>query len=299
MNLFTVSVQQGLLYTLLALGVYITFRILNTPDLTADGSYALGLAVSGICSAQGHPLLGLLLAAATGMLAGGVTGFLQTKAGIHPVLAGILTMFGLQSVNLFIMGAPNISLLNSPTVFSLAQGLLPGVPAAVLRMALPAVFAIAAILLLQWFFSTQLGLSIRATGSNEDMVRASSINVDAVKMIGFALANGFVALTGALIAQFQGSADLNAGIGTVTIGLASLIIGEVICGRRSLFIGLVSACVGAVGYRLILGFALQLNIPAHAFKLLSAVIIGLALSLPAIKKAYLFQKAKKGGGGNA
>lgn len=299
MALLLGSIQQGFLYALLALGVFITFRILNTPDLTADGSYTLGLAVSAVLATQGHPLLGLLAAVVAGAVAGCVTGFLQTKAGIHPVLAGILTMFALQSVNLFAMGAPNISLLGKTTAFTLVQSALGFLSANVVRTVLCLAISLLFVLLLRWFFATQLGLSIRATGSNEEMVRASSINVDAVKVIGFAIANALVALAGALMAQYQGYADINAGIGTVTIGLASVIIGEVICGRRSLFVGLISAVVGAVAYRLILAGALLLKLPTYSFKFISAVIIAVALAVPAIKKQINFVRVKRGGKGRA
>lgn len=289
------SVQQGLIYALLALGIYISFRILNIPDLTADGSYTLGLAVSGLLTVSGHPLLALLVAPLAGAAAGCVTGLLQTKAGIHPVLSGILTMFALQSVNLFVLGAPNVSLLGRGTLFSLLLGLVPGANANLVRTVIALVMALAFMGLARWFFTTQLGLSIRATGSNEEMVRASSINVDAVKIVGFALANGLVALSGALMAQYQGYADVNAGVGTVTIGLASVIIGEVICGRRGLTIGLLSALLGALVYRLILAGALKLKLPTYSFQIISAVIIAAALAAPAIKRRIQFARAKKGG----
>lgn len=293
------ALQLGLLYALLTLGGYITFRILNTPDLTADGSFTLGMAVAGVFTAAGHPLLGILMALPAGALAGTITGFLQTKAGIHPVLSGILVMFGLQSINLFIMGAPNISLLGRETVFTMVQGALPVLSPIAVKTLLPLAVCIAAVCLLRAFFATQLGLSIRATGDNEDMVRASSINVGVVKTIGFALANALIALAGALLAQYQGSADINAGAGVVTIGLASVIIGELFFGRRGLTLGFISAAVGAAVYRVVLALALQMRVPAHAFKLLSAVIIGVALGIPAIKRALALQKAKRGGGRHA
>lgn len=288
-----VAIQNGLVYALLALGVYITFRILNIPDLTADGSFTFGMAVSAVFTLKEMPELGLLLAVFAGAAAGCVTGLLQTKAGIHPVLAGILTMFGLQSINLFVMGTPSLSLLNNITVFERIGNVFPFMSNNVLRTLVLAVFAVAAIIILQWFFSTQLGLSIRATGSNPDMVRASSINVDLVKIIGFALANALVALSGALLAQYQRNVDISAGIGTVTIGMASLIMGEVLCivvellyGKKSVLLGLIAALVGAIGYRTILQIIINYDIfPQYAFKLISAIIIGLALSVPAIIKS--------------
>lgn len=288
------ALQIGLTDALLAMGVYITFRILNTPDLTADGSYVLGLVVSAVFTKSGHPWLGLLVALLAGALAGGVTGFLQTKAGIHPVLAGILTMFGLQSINLLILGAPNLNLPSGSTIFNIIKSILPQSQAMtnVIMITVPAVFVLISVLVLKWFFGTQMGLSIRATGNNPDMVRASSINVDLTKMVGFAVANAFVALSGALVTQAEGSADISRGIGTITIGMAALIIGEVICGRRSVFIGLISAVVGGIVYRLILQVALNFDFPQYMFKLLSAVIIGLALSIPAFQKNYKLNRIK-------
>ncbi|MFV0412842.1 MAG: ABC transporter permease [Oscillospiraceae bacterium] len=300
MALLVGSVQLGFLYAVLALGVFISFRILNIPDLTADGSFTLGLSVSAVFAMNGHALLGILVAVATGAAAGAITGFLQTKAGIHPVLAGILTMFGLQSINLFVMGSPNISLIGKDTVFTLLQRVFSFLSGSAVRTLLPAVVCVAVVLALGWFFSTQLGLSIRATGSNEDMVRASSINVDGVKIIGFALSNALVAFSGGMMAQYQGYADSRGGVGIVTIGLASVIIGEVLFGKRGLLLGLASAAVGAVLYRLMLAFALKLQIlPTESFNLISAVIIGLALAVPAIKKRIQFVNAKKGGGRRA
>lgn len=299
MALLLGSIQQGFLYALLALGVFITFRILKTPDLTADGSYTLGLAVSAVLAMHGYPMLGLLAAVLAGAVAGCVTGLLQTKAGVHPVLAGILTMFALQSVNLFVMGAPNISLLGKSSLFTLAQKAFGFLGAGGVKTLLCLLISVLFVLALHWFFGTQLGLSIRATGSNEEMVRASSINVDAVKIIGFSLANALVALAGALMAQYQGYADINAGVGTVTIGLASVIIGEVVCGRHGILVGLISAVVGAVAYRLILAGALLVKLPTYSFKFISAVIIAIALAVPAIKGRIAFARAKKGGTRNA
>ena len=194
------SLQLGLIYGLLALGVFISFRILNIPDLTADGSFTLGLAVSAVCSVAGHPLLGLVLAVLAGCLAGAVTGFLQTKVGVHPILSGILTMSGLYSINLFVMNASsNISLITADTLFNGALFRLLGKDGA--STLVPALIVVLAVGLLFWFFKTHLGLCIRATGDNEAMVRASSINVDGIKILALALSNGCVALSGAVLAQ--------------------------------------------------------------------------------------------------
>ena len=266
------AVLLGFQYALLALGVYISFRILNIPDLTVDGSFTFGIAVSAVLCASGHPFLGLTAAVFAGFAAGIVTGFLQTKAKIHPILAGILTMSGLYTVNITIMGAPNVSLV---------------------------ICAICVVLLIM-FFKTVLGLCIRATGNNKDMVRASSINTDITTVTALAISNALVALSGAVIAQTQGFADVNSGSGMIVIGLASVIIGEVIFGKRSLTIGLVSAVVGSVIYRMIVAFALETNVfSANALKLLSAVIVAVTLSVPAVKNAISDRKMKREGMKNA
>lgn len=301
MGFLTDSILLGLQYAMLALGVYITFRVLNIPDLTVDGSFTFGIAVSGALTAAGHPVLGLLLAIAAGAGAGLITGFLQTFAGIHPIVAGILTMTGLYTVNITVLGGPNISLIDSDKFFTAAQGLLPYEYRTVVRMSFALLIVAVAVLLLALFFKTSYGLSIRATGDNEDMVRASSINTTATKLTALAIANGLVALSGGVIAQFQGFADINAGSGMIVVGLASVIIGEVLFGgRRPLTVGLISAVVGSVAYRLIIALALQINIlNANSLKLISAVIVGITLAVPAIQKKFPNLKLRRGGQKNA
>ena len=245
--------QMGFVYGLLALGVYITFRILNTPDLTADGSFTLGMAVCATVSAAASPFVGLLAAFGCGLLAGAVTGLLQTKAGIHPILAGILTMSGLYSVNMFIMGgSPNINL--TTTLFKQAQKAIGGLDRVgknVVTLVIAALFTLAVTAVLIWLFKTHIGLCIRATGNNAEMVKASSINAGRIKVLALSLANGLVALSGAMNAQMQGFADVNGGSGMVVIGIASVIIGELFTGRRGVTVGLVSALIGSIVYRLI------------------------------------------------
>lgn len=297
MTLIVGSLQLGVIYGLLALGVFITFRILNIPDLTADGSFTLGLAVSAGLSIAGHPLLGLFAALFAGSLAGIVTGLLQTKMGVHPILAGILTMSGLYSVNLFIMGSSsNLSLIGQDTVFSLASGAA-HVSLNTSKTVFSLLICLICTLLLSIFFKTHLGLCIRATGNNEDMVRASSINVDAVKIITLAVANACIALSGAVIAQYQGFADISSGAGMVVIGLASVIIGELFFGRRSVTLCLISAVAGSVAYRIVIAIALKTNFfPAFALKLVSAFIVAAALSLPALKRRLKLGRMKKEAG---
>lgn len=290
----------GLQYALLALGVYITFRVLNIPDLTVDGSFTLGAAVSAVLSVAGHPFLGLLAAILCGAAAGSVTGFLQTKAGIHPILAGILTMSGLYTINITIMDAPNVSLIGKPRFYEALYTVLPNADKDVLKTVCVAVICAGLTAALILFFKTVFGLCIRATGNNEDMVRASSINTNVAKITALAVANALVALSGGLIAQTGGFADVNAGSGMIVVGLASVIIGEVIFGRRSLTVGLISAVVGSVLYRLIIALALETNIfSANALKLLSAVIVGITLCIPSVRKAIAERKIRKGAHKNA
>ena len=292
MTLVIGSLQLGFLYGILALGIYVTFRILNIPDLTAEGSFTLGLAASAVCTLAGHPVAGIVAAAVAGALAGCVTGVLQ-KMGIHAVLAGILTMCGLYTINLIVMGSsPNISLINVPTVFKAAESL--GLSKEAARLVIAIVAAAFCMLVLILFFRTHLGLCIRATGDNEAMVSASSINVDAMKITALAFSNALVAASGGLIAQYQGFADVNSGSGMLVVGLASVIIGEVIVGKRGLEIGFFSSIFGSIIYRYIIAAATKSQIfPAYALKLVSACIVAAALALPAIRYQMGLSKMKR------
>lgn len=301
MTLMLGSLQLGLIYGLLSIGIYIVFRVMNIPDLTAEGSFTLGVAVSAVTAIAGHPFLGLLLGMLAGAAAGCVTGLLQTKLLIHPVLSGILTMSGLYSINLLIMGeSSNLSLINGITVFRIVNGLFSDpnkdVMKDVVKIAIPAVFVLVFAVGLILFFKTRLGLCIRATGNNEEMVRASSINADGTKILALAIANGCTAMAGALLAQYQGYADINSGVGILVVGLASVIIGEVFGGRSSISAGIVCSVIGAVIYRFIIAFAISSHIfPAYMLKLLSALIVTAALSLPAIQRYCGIAKIKRGG----
>lgn len=300
MSLLIGSLQLGFLYGIMALGIYITFRILNIPDLTTEGSFTLGLAVSGMMTISGHPWLGILMAALAGAAAGAVTGILQTKLGIHAVLAGILTMSGLYTVNLMILGSrSNLSLIGSDTLFKQIQDLFSvDKDAAYLIIAVLAAVLFAAGLIA--FFRTHLGLCIRATGDNEDMVSASSIDVHAMKIIALAVSNACVAVSGGLIAQYQGFADISSGTGMLVVGLASVIIGEVFTGKRSLAVGLCSSVLGSIVYRFIIALAMKSPIfPAYALKLVSAVIVAAALAIPVIRYQYSMRKKKKEAGTHA
>ncbi|EGW41893.1 ABC transporter permease [Desulfosporosinus sp. OT] len=293
MTLMIGSAQLGLIYGMLALGIYISFRILNIPDLTADGSFTLGLSVSAVMTVAGYPFLGILLAIAAGAAAGTVTGLLQTKMEIHPILAGILTMSSLYSINLYILGSrSNLSLIGSDSIFNQLAWLT--VNKELLKTLIPLIYCFLCTVILIWFFKTHLGLCIRATGNNEDMVRASSINVNAMKIIALAISNACIGLSGAVLAQYQGYADISSGIGIMVVGLASAIIGEAIFGRRSLTIGLFSAIFGSLLYRFIIAAALKSSIfPAYMLRVVSAVIVVIALSIPVIQKRIQLSGMRK------
>ncbi|MDQ7095698.1 ABC transporter permease [Desulfosporosinus sp. PR] len=293
MTLLIGSAQLGLIYGLLALGIYISFRILNIPDLTADGSFTLGLSVSAVVTVAGYPVLGILLGIVAGAAAGAVTGLLQTKLEIHPILAGILTMSGLYSLNLYILGSrSNLSLIGSTTIFNRLAWL--SADKELIKTLIPFLVCFICAAILIWFFKTHLGLCIRATGNNEEMVTASSINIKAMKIIALALSNACVGLSGAVLAQYQGYADISSGIGIMVVGLASAIIGEAIFGKRSLTLGLFSALFGSLLYRFIIAAALQSTIfPAYMLRLVSAVIVVIALSVPVAKKRLQLRSMRK------
>jgi len=281
LKLLVGSLQLGLLYGILALGIYISFRILSTPDLTTEGSFAFGLSVSAAVTAAGHPLLALPASIIAGAAAGSITGFLQTRLMIHPILSGIITMSGLYSVNLLVLGgASNLSLVRTSTLFKL----FPFMDKQTAMTVIPAIAVVICLILVILFFRTHIGMCIRAVGDNADMVRASSINVDLCKILAFAISNALIAFSGALIAQYQGYADISSGTGILVIGLASVIIGEAILGRKSVAVGFVSAIVGSVLYRYMIALATRYSpLPAYMLKLVSAVIVALALALPAMR----------------
>ncbi len=295
MTLFLGSLQLGLLYGILAIGVYISFRILNIPDLTTEGSFTFGLAASAMCAVNGQYVLGIFMAILAGVLSGIVTGLLQTKCGIHPILAGIITMSGLYTINLAVMkNAVNVSLIGKDEMFSKAIAAMPGMGKDPVKCLVTFIFAAVVCAVIILFFKTHLGLCVRATGDNADMVSSSSINVDATKIISLAISNSCVALSGGLLAQYQGFADINSAGGILVVGLASVIIGEVIMGKRGVTIGIISAVIGSIIYRYIIAVATATHIfPAFALKLVSAVIVAAALSIPAVKKNIEISKIKR------
>ena len=276
------ALELGCIYALVALALFLSFRVLNIADMTTDGSFTLGCAVSATVAVAGHPLLALPAAMVAGACAGSVTALLQTKLKIPSILAGIITNTGLYTVNLAVMGfSSNVNMMRSATIFTLVQPYFGSfyklIPAAALTILVG--------VLLVFFLKTRLGLSIRATGDNPDMVRASSINTGFTVTIGLMIANAMTALSGAVLAQYQKTADINLGTGMVIIGLASLIIGETFLPRGKMWMRALGAILGSIVYRFIIAIALRLDLPSECLKLISATIVALAIGLPAIKAA--------------
>lgn len=289
LSLLLSATSQGLLWSLLAIGVYITFRILDIADMTAEGSFPLGGGIAAIAIVHGiSPLLATLLAFGGGMAAGLVTGILNTKLKIPALLAGIITMTGLYSITSRVMGAPNIALLGETTVFTGVQELGLTKNNAVILIGLLIVLLI--ILLLILFFRTEIGLAVRATGDNPDMSEANGIQTENMKLLGYMISNGSIALAGALLAQNNGFADLNAGVGTIVIGLASIIIAEVLLHNKTIGIRLVTIVAGAIIYRFILALVFEMNVEPTDSKLASAIVLVLCLSLPQIRSKFTLKK---------
>ena len=282
------AVSQGILWGIMVLGVFITYKLLDIADLTVDGSFALGGCVCAVLMVNHNvnPWLAIIAGSAAGIIAGAVTGILHTFFEIPAILAGILTQISLWSINLRVMGKSNTPLLQTHTVFTDIANAT-GLDQRTITIIVGLVFALACIGLLYWFFGTELGSALRATGSNEDMSRALGINTNMAKMIALMVSNGLVGLSGALICQSQKYADIGMGTGAIIIGLAAIVIGEVL-GRLtpgklgSFWSKLVAAVVGSVVYFLIRAIVLQLGMDANDMKLLSALIVAIALSVPVV-----------------
>lgn len=286
------SAAQGLIWGILAIGVYITFKVLDYADLTVDGSLATGGAVAVMCIINGaNPYVAIVAAFVAGMLAGLVTGLFHTVFGIPPILSGILTQLGLYSVNMRILGKANQAV--SVDQYALTVSLRYIKEACITT----GVCCIIIILILYWFFGTELGASIRATGCNQNMARAQGINTNVQKVLGLVLSNGLVGISGALYAQYQGSADVNMGRGAIVIGLASVIIGEVAFGKifHNFALRMFAAVLGAIIYFIVIAIVLQLGLSTNDLKLFSALIVALFLALPHLKGS-LFAKAGGRGG---
>jgi putative tryptophan/tyrosine transport system permease protein len=300
------NLPDGLIYGLLAMGIYISLKILDIPDLTTEGSFGFGAVISILITLQTNPILGLLGGVVAGLIAGAITGLLQTKLDVHPVLAGIITMSGLYSINLVCYSltdkgaTTNLSYSQTTTVFESVKDML-GISGqfntTLVKAVVSIIIVVILLLLMSLFFKTHLGLCIRATGDNPDMVRSSSINVDATKVIGLMIANALIGLAGALASQSIGYADINLCNGTLIYGLAAVIIGEAIFGRRSVTVGLISAVVGSVVYKLIVAFVVRVNLfgdrSANLMKFTCALIVAITLAIPAIKQKSAEAKQRK------
>lgn len=286
------ALGQGILWGIMALGVYVTFRLLDFADLTVDGSFATGGAVSAVLIISGvNPFLSVLIATVDGIAAGAVTGLLNTVCKIPPILAGILSQIGLYSINLMIMGASNLPLLKFSTMFSqladlihLPEGVAAWItPSNLTSISIGVLFTIAVIAFCYWFFGTEIGSSIRATGNNMHMVRANGVSTGTTTVLALMISNGLIAMSGALVAQQQGYADVKMGIGAIVMALASIVIGETIFGRKGGFLRrLISIVIGSVIYRMIVSVVLQMGLNPDNLKLFTAVLVGIALTIPVI-----------------
>jgi len=281
------AVSQGVLWGIMALGVYMTYRILDIADLTVDGSFALGGSICAAMITMGmNPWLSLAVAIVAGAISGAVTGLLHTKFDIPAILAGILTQIGLYSVNLRIMGRSNTPLLKLTTIFKQVTSLT-GLSASWVALLIGFIFCAALIILLYWFFGTEFGSAVRATGNNENMVRSLGGNTNITKIAGLMLGNALIAFSGALVTQSQGYADVKMGTGAIVIGLASIIIGEVLFGKARAFgTRLLSIVVGSVIYRIIVAIVLQMGLNTDDLKLLTAVLVAIALSIPVMLEKH-------------
>lgn len=300
MSLLIGSFTIGLILALLALGIFISFRIFNFPDITAEGSFTVGAATAAALIVIGmNPLLASLIAFFAGMAAGAITGFIHTRFKINPLLAGILVMTALYSINLHVMGKSNIPLLNSTTVFTWienfsarvsgedARTMLIGWEVSVEDLWLLGFCLIAIVLLciaVWWFFKTNIGTAMRATGDNSQMIRALGVNTKVMIILGIAISNGFIALAGAMLAQYQGFADVQMGIGMMVWGLASVIIGEAIINDNSLILLISGAVVGSVLFRLLVAIALRWGLNPNDLKIITAIFVFIALILPTLLK---------------
>lgn len=284
-NLLTFSFYEGLVYGFVAIGVYITFRVLAFPDLTVDGSFPLGGAVAGVLIVSGaNPWLATLAALCAGLLAGLGTALLYTKLRINALLAGILMMVGLYSINLMIMGRANIPLLREITIFDQVARFFNTNTSLTLAIVFVLIIAIIILIILNWFLRTEIGLALRATGQNQQMVRGLGGDTDMTTILGVSISNGLVALSGAIIAQNQGFTDVGMGIGIIVLGLASVIIGEGIFRPKKITALLLAVVGGAFTYRLFISIALRLGLPPTNLKLITSLLVIVALAVPYIQK---------------
>lgn len=282
-NLFMRTIEQGIAFSLLAMGVYLTFRILDFPDLTVEGSFPLGAAVVAKSIVLGvNPFLATLLAFIAGGIAGIITGVINTKLKIAGLLAGILTMTSLYSLNLRIMGRSNIPLLREPTIIRIIEEW--GISSRFVALITFILIVLLVKALIDYFLYTEVGMAIRATGDNPVMIESLGVNTDYIKILGLSMANGLVALSGALVAQYQGFTDVGMGIGMIVIGLASVIIGEVVIRTSRIPLATIGVIIGSIIYRLAIAIALQLGFAPTDLKIVTAILVIMALGAPSLRK---------------
>ena len=303
LNVIQTALELGCIYGLVALALFLSYSILNIADLSTDGCFTLGCAVACQVALTGHPILALFAAMAAGVCSGFVTAFLQTRLGVESIMAGIIVNTGLYTINLAVMGfSSTMSLVKTDTVFSLAKSAL-AFMGGWYKLVIAAAVIVLACAAMVGFLGTRLGLSIRATGDNAAMVRASSINPAFTITVGLCVSGALCALSGGLLAQYQKSCDINVGTGMVTIALASLIIGETLMPRGKTWMKALGAILGSILYRFIIAIALRLDLPSECLKLISAVIVALAIAAPALKAKADFRRrranAQKGGARHA
>lgn len=293
MNIALGAISQGLIWSIMVIGVYISYRILDFPDMTADGAIALGGAISAVCLIQNiNPIITLLIVFICGNIAGFITGFLHTKLQIPKILSGILTMISLYSINIEIMGRANISLLSSVTIID-NIALLLNINNTYATIILAITILIILIISLNYFFKTEIGTFIRATGDNETMVKAQGKNPETYKIIGISLSNGIIALCGGILAQQQGYAEVTMGTGTIIIGLAAIIIGEVLLNKKDLLLyKFISIILGSILYRIMISIVLYIGLKPTMLNLLTAVLVTIALSSTVIKKKIFNRRNK-------
>ena len=285
------ALELGFIYSLVALALFISFSILDIADLSTDGCFTLGCAVCAVFTVAGHPIIGLFASVAAGICSGFVTAFLQTKLGIASILAGIIVNTGLYTINLMVMGfSSNVNIFGCDSIFTWGKE---AIGSTWYKLIIIMAIVIAVAVLIALFLNTRLGLSIRATGDNPDMVRASSINTKLMITIGLCVANALTGLAGGLLSQYNRSCDINLGTGMVTVALASLIIGETLMGKGSIKKRIIGVILGSCLYRFIIAIALRLDVPAESLKLVSALIVAIAIAFPYMKKQMEFVKSKR------
>lgn len=293
-NIIQSALELGVIYALVALSLFLSYSMLNVCDLSTDGCFTLGCAVGSIVAIAGHPFLALFAAMAACAVSGFITAFLQTRLGVESLLAGIIVNTGLYTVNIQVMGKSTLNLNDTTTVFTMLKGFLADTPLADWsKLLIGVLFSGVIVLFLLWFLNTRLGLSIRATGDNPDMVKSSSINPAFTTMVGLCVSGAITGLGGCLLGEYQKSCDINMGTGMVTIALASLIIGETLMAHRSSIpLRAFGVVLGSCLYRVIVAIALRFNLPASALKLVSALIVAVAIASPQITKMIDFQQKK-------